>query len=55
MKTIMKKTYQSPAIEELYVESGELMENSLPKLEDEVSSNEVLSRELFNDALFDED
>lgn len=55
MKTIMKKTYQSPAIEELYVESAELMENSLPVIEEEVNSNDVLSRELFNDALFDKD
>ena len=49
----MKKIYQSPAIEELYVESGELMEMSL--INDEVGSGDVLSRELGNDLFFDED
>ena len=51
----MKKIYQSPAIEELYVASGELMENSMPKYEDEVGSGDVLSRELDDNLFFDED
>ena len=51
----MKKIYQSPAIEELFVASGELMENSMPKYDDEVGSGDVLSRELGDDLFFDED
>ena len=49
----MKKIYQSPAIEELYVESGELMEMSL--INDEVGSGDVLSREIDDNQFFDED
>lgn len=51
----MKKIYQSPAIEELYVESGELMENSLPVSDDTVGSGDVLSREIDDNLFFDED
>ena len=51
----MKKIYNSPAIEELFVDTAELMENSLPTSEETVTSSDVLSRELFNDRLFDED
>lgn len=52
----MKKIYVNPAIEVLFVESTELMETSLNVYGDtEITSEEMLSRELDNDLFFDED
>ena len=48
----MKKIYVNPAIEVLLVESADLMQMSV--YTDEVEGKDVLSRELFNDAVFDE-
>jgi hypothetical protein len=53
----MKKIYVSPAIEEFLVKTTVLMEPSLPvnSTDDPVPGTDVLSRGLFDDAVFDED
>lgn len=51
----MKKIYVNPAIEVLFVESTELMETSLNVYDTEITSGEMLSRELDDDLFFDED
>ena len=51
----MKKIYVSPAIEEFLVKTTVLMEPSLPVNSSTVNGSDVLSRELFNDAVIDED
>lgn len=45
----MKKVYVNPAIEVLLVESTELMEASLGVYDTEITSNDLLTREILFD------